>query len=118
VTRRQRGDVAGAAGNPPRPPFMQTCIMLICIIMRFVDRTAEMARLDRLVAGDEGALAVLYGRRRIGKTRLLLEWSSRHGGLYRHGFLTLLQGDRMTRKRGALRDTLDTRHFGASFLNC
>ncbi|MEM7350284.1 MAG: ATP-binding protein [Acidobacteriota bacterium] len=61
---------------------MQLCIMLICIIMRFINRQAEMARLDRLAAGDSGGLAVLYGRRRIGKTRLLLEWTRRHGGLY------------------------------------
>jgi uncharacterized protein len=51
-------------------------------IMRFVDRQAEMERLERLAALPEGGLAVVYGRRRIGKTRLLLEWSRRHGGLY------------------------------------
>jgi hypothetical protein len=50
--------------------------------MRFVDRTEEMARLDRLAASEEGGLAVVYGRRRIGKTRLLLEWSAKRGGLY------------------------------------
>ncbi len=50
--------------------------------MRFVDRNAELARLHRLAESPEGGLAVLYGRRRIGKTRLLLEWSARHGGLY------------------------------------
>lgn len=60
---------------------MQTCIMLLCIMI-FVDRLQEMERLDRLTALEEGGLAVVYGRRRIGKTRLLLHWSSRHGGLY------------------------------------
>ncbi len=50
--------------------------------MDFVDRIEEMRRLDRLMASREGGLAVVYGRRRIGKTRLLLEWSARHGGLY------------------------------------
>lgn len=55
--------------------------MLVCIML-FVDRLEEMARLDRLQAAGEGGLAVVYGRRRIGKTRLLLDWSSRHGGLY------------------------------------
>ncbi len=50
--------------------------------MDFINRIEELDRLDRLVAGKDGALAVLYGRRRIGKTRLLLEWSRRHGGLY------------------------------------
>ncbi len=50
--------------------------------MDFIDRIEEMQRLDRLMASREGGLAVVYGRRRIGKTRLLLEWSARHGGLY------------------------------------
>jgi AAA+ ATPase superfamily predicted ATPase len=60
---------------------MQRRIML-ARIMRFIDRDEEMARLDRLAAGADGGLAVVYGRRRIGKTRLLVEWSSRRGGLY------------------------------------
>jgi AAA+ ATPase superfamily predicted ATPase len=50
--------------------------------MRFLDRFAEMDRLERLMQQAEGGLAVIYGRRRIGKTRLLLEWSRRHDGLY------------------------------------
>jgi AAA+ ATPase superfamily predicted ATPase len=60
---------------------MRLSIMLRCI-MKFLDRTAEMERLDRLAGREGGGLAVLYGRRRVGKTRLLLEWSRRHGGLY------------------------------------
>jgi uncharacterized protein len=51
-------------------------------IMRFLDRSEEMARLDRLAARKKGGLVVLYGRRRIGKTRLLLEWCAKHGGVY------------------------------------
>jgi AAA+ ATPase superfamily predicted ATPase len=50
--------------------------------MRFIDRGEEMERLDRLVESGEAELVVIYGRRRIGKTRLLLEWSEKHGGLY------------------------------------
>jgi uncharacterized protein len=50
--------------------------------MRFLNREAELSRLDDLLAGRDGRLAVLYGRRRVGKTRLLLEWTDRHGGLY------------------------------------
>ena len=50
--------------------------------MNFIDRIEEMERLDRLMASREGGLVVVYGRRRIGKTRLLLEWSARHDGLY------------------------------------
>jgi AAA+ ATPase superfamily predicted ATPase len=60
---------------------MPESIILSCI-MKFVDRQEELARLDRFAAGDEGGLAVVYGRRRVGKTRLLLEWEKKHGGLY------------------------------------
>ena len=48
--------------------------------MNFLNRTLEMQRLDRLLEG--GGLGVVWGRRRIGKTRLLLEWCRRHRGLY------------------------------------
>lgn len=60
---------------------MQPGIMLACI-MKFLNRTAELARLEKLIDRDDGRFAVVYGRRRIGKTRLLLEWSKRQGGLY------------------------------------
>lgn len=39
----------------------------------FVNRQAELSRLKKLWQGQEGRLAVLYGRRRCGKSRLLLE---------------------------------------------
>ena len=55
--------------------------MLSCI-MFFVNRQEELARLDRLAASEEGGLVVVYGRRRVGKTRLLLEWAKKHGGVY------------------------------------
>ncbi len=61
---------------------MRFCIILVVHSMDFIDRIEEMGRLDRLMASKEGGLAVIYGRRRIGKTRLLLEWSARHSGLY------------------------------------
>jgi len=48
--------------------------------MKFVDREMELRRLRRLA--QNGGLAVIWGRRRIGKTRLLLEWSKQHDGLY------------------------------------
>jgi hypothetical protein len=50
--------------------------------MLFLNRQEELARLDRFAASEEGGLVVLYGRRRVGKTRLLLEWVKRHDGLY------------------------------------
>lgn len=51
-------------------------------MMRFVDRRDEIERLQRLTNRGEPALVVVYGRRRVGKTRLLLEWSSGADGLY------------------------------------
>jgi AAA+ ATPase superfamily predicted ATPase len=60
---------------------MRSGIMLVGI-MKFIDRRAELARLDALVRAPEGGLAVVYGRRRMGKTRLLVEWCRRHGGIY------------------------------------
>lgn len=50
--------------------------------MEFVDRIPEMERLDALAGRPGGGLAVIWGRRRVGKTRLMLEWSRKHGGLY------------------------------------
>ena len=49
--------------------------------MQFLDRNDEMRRLDGVLSRS-GAFAVLWGRRRVGKSRLLIEWSPRHGGLY------------------------------------
>ena len=40
--------------------------------MEFVGRNAEMERLDGLCRRRHGGLAVLTGRRRVGKTRLLV----------------------------------------------
>jgi uncharacterized protein len=48
--------------------------------MSFWNRKRELAALATLAPG--GGLAVVWGRRRIGKTRLLLEWSERAGGVY------------------------------------
>ena len=50
--------------------------------MKFIDRKQEMARLNGLVRQSKGATAVIWGRRRIGKTRLLLEWVHKHRGIY------------------------------------
>jgi len=56
--------------------------IMLARIMKFLNRLDEMERLDRLAARQGGGLVIVYGRRRIGKTRLLLEWSRRHRGLY------------------------------------
>lgn len=46
----------------------------------FVNRQRELAELD--AASRAGGLLVLFGRRRVGKTRLLRHWLQKHGGLY------------------------------------
>ena len=48
--------------------------------LSFVNRTAELKELDAAAAA--GGLMVFFGRRRVGKTRLLAHWLARHGGLY------------------------------------
>ena len=48
--------------------------------MDFLNRQAELRRLDNALA--PGAFAVVWGRRRVGKSRLLVEWARRRGGLY------------------------------------
>lgn len=60
---------------------MRYGIMLVCIML-FLNREAEQARLTALLQSPEGGLAVVTGRRRIGKTRLLVEWCRTHHGIY------------------------------------
>ncbi|MFT4589679.1 MAG: AAA+ ATPase superfamily predicted ATPase [Candidatus Binatia bacterium] len=43
--------------------------------MKFHGRTDEVAALDELSGRDSASLVILYGRRRIGKTRLLTHWA-------------------------------------------
>jgi len=50
--------------------------------VNFVNRHEEMERLERVAQRDEAALVVVWGRRRLGKSRLLAEWCARHGGTY------------------------------------
>lgn len=50
--------------------------------MDWLDRTRELERLTRLSSRRDGGLAVVWGRRRVGKTRLLVEWVRRAGGIY------------------------------------
>jgi hypothetical protein len=50
--------------------------------MKFVNRQQELTRLDRLIDSGEAQMAVVWGRRRVGKTRLLLEWAQKHHGIY------------------------------------
>ncbi|MBI2898351.1 MAG: ATP-binding protein [Deltaproteobacteria bacterium] len=50
--------------------------------MRFVDREEELRRLEAVTRSPGPALVVVWGRRRIGKTRVLLEWVGKTDGLY------------------------------------
>jgi AAA+ ATPase superfamily predicted ATPase len=50
--------------------------------MKFVNRHKELGRLKKLFRSKSAGLAVIWGRRRVGKTRLLLEWTSTNGGVY------------------------------------
>ena len=46
---------------------------------KFIDRNAELNQLyNTYIQGDRGSLVVLYGRRRLGKTTLLKEFSNRY----------------------------------------
>ncbi len=58
--------------------------MFLCIIMcmEFINREQEMRRLDHVARLPEGGLVVIWGRRRMGKTRLLLEWAKKYNGVY------------------------------------
>ena len=46
----------------------------------FVNRTEELKQLDQ--HAHAGGLLVIFGRRRVGKTRLLTRWLQGHDGLY------------------------------------
>ena len=48
----------------------------------FIDREAEIDLLEERLGLNKAEFIVLYGRRRIGKTTLLLELIRRHGGIY------------------------------------
>jgi len=50
--------------------------------MHWQDRIEEVERLDRLASRRDGGFGVIWGRRRVGKTRLLVEWVRRHAGIY------------------------------------
>ena len=48
----------------------------------FVDREEELAHLNRLVQRPDGQFIIVYGRRRVGKTTLLLYWAKASGQPY------------------------------------
>jgi AAA+ ATPase superfamily predicted ATPase len=46
---------------------------------RFVDRAKDLADLDRLAGRGSAQFILVYGRRRVGKTTLLLHWAQSRG---------------------------------------
>lgn len=48
----------------------------------FVNRTEELDLLERRLNSGKAEFIVVYGRRRVGKTALLLEFIRRNGGIY------------------------------------
>lgn len=48
----------------------------------FIDREAELGILERVFSSGSFSLVLVYGRRRVGKTRLLKEFLRRYGGVY------------------------------------
>ncbi len=51
-------------------------------IVPFLNRRIEMEVLEKEYAKEGFSLVIVYGRRGIGKTRLLMEWSKRKRGVY------------------------------------
>jgi len=52
------------------------------VIVKFVDRREELSILESLYESGKPQLVIVYGRRRVGKTRLLLEFLRGRDGLY------------------------------------
>lgn len=50
--------------------------------MKFLNRFRELQRLDRLTDRKASGLVAVWGRRRVGKTRLLVEWCQQKDGVY------------------------------------
>ncbi|BAA30074.1 496aa long hypothetical protein [Pyrococcus horikoshii OT3] len=48
----------------------------------FIDRKKELGLLEERLKSGKAQFIVIYGRRRVGKTALILEFLRRHGGLY------------------------------------
>lgn len=51
-------------------------------MIRFIDRESEMDLLERAWNSRQSELIVLYGRRRVGKSRLLQEFLKDKDGIY------------------------------------
>jgi len=64
--------------------------------MRFINRERELASLEKEYAGSRFSFVIIYGRRRLGKTRLIQEFVKDKNALY---FLADTQADLLNRRR-------------------
>ena len=55
-------------------------LIWLVVKLSFVGRAAELSLLDRLWNSPRATLLILYGRRRVGKTRLLTHWLKKQAG--------------------------------------
>ena len=55
---------------------------MIIVIQQFIDRSVELEALERDFKGKKAGLAVIYGRRRVGKTELLLHFAKDRGHIF------------------------------------
>ena len=52
------------------------------VMLMFFDREYELKALEKAYISDRAELIVIYGRRRLGKTRLVQEFLRKRGGIY------------------------------------
>jgi len=78
------------------------------MISEFIDRAEEISLLEEEWAKEKGRLIVLYGRRRIGKTRLLLEFINKKD---RNGIFYIAEQSSVQIQINGLKDKI------AEFLN-
>ncbi len=57
-------------------------VIIIIVIMMFIDRSKELNALENRYSSDEFEFVVIYGRRRIGKTELIKQFSTDKPHIY------------------------------------
>ena len=57
-------------------------IIIMIIMVMFIDRNEELNKLIEITKSKKAELALIYGRRRVGKSRLLIEFAKRNNALY------------------------------------
>jgi AAA+ ATPase superfamily predicted ATPase len=57
-------------------------MIMIIVVQQFIDRNIELEALDKGFGSKKAGLAVIYGRRRVGKTELLLHFAKEKGHIF------------------------------------